>query len=781
MPKFILFISQLIFCSLFSHASIEWNKLESLMFRGDFDQCTLTLNRNLQTSSSSKSEQIKIYQVLGDIAKLSGDIEFALENWQKAARLRTSIYPNKKDYHHAWTYANYSNYYYEKIDRTLAKKYADSCAQLIQRLNVNQQKELEIFKIWNILAQSYKQSSDASNYIKHIANYSKIIEFYKKSEIFIIKHGINKHFLGNTLHLMGNAYLDITFTGKNNEDHTKAKAFQNTAIQYYDKAIVIWKKLYGNVHFELGKTFFVKGLLYHYLSSSTPNLKRDALYNFRLATESYGINLSNSQKLSIQHIPNKVDLLMTLKYYTKCLLALHAENRKDEKFLNEAFWVNNKATAVWNQIHNSFKGQSINQNLAIYNLIPQEEEITIVMRQKLPEKVKTERFFRANQKLKYYDLFKSNKGTSSYSISTIQKRLKQNQVMLDFHFNQNDNVHYILFIQRNLSQLKKLDASFSSSVLQLKTAILESNFSEFTLISRQLFEAIFPKGISQSELIICPDAQFNNLPFEVLLYSNKNTSKTDFRKLDYLLNHSSIRYVLTPGSFTNETVKVNGDLDVFCPQSKNGNFANLPFSNAFGVRMHEEMDAVTFLKDKATKQAYFRSRSKIKHISSHAIVGVETSSNFILMSDGKLTQEELSNFKFLPNLIVLNTCNSGNGKLLPGDGVDGFVRELHLSGVPATISNQWEVDDKASNELLFNFYREFKNGSNSSEALRTVKLSQIKNAPSSELGAPYYWAGNRLVGKVIEIEPKFGSSIWIQFLLIGVSLSFIALFVKRIY
>lgn len=436
--------------------------------------------------------------------------------------------------------------------------------------------------------------------------------------------------------------------------------------------------------------------------------------------------------------------------------------------------VNRKATTVWDEIHNSFKGQSINQNLAIYNLIPQEEEIAIVMRQNLPEKVKTERFFRANQKLKYYDLFKSKKGVSSCSISSIQRRLKQNQVMLDFHFNQNDNVHYILFIQKNSSQLKKLDASFGSSVLQLKTAILESNFSEFTLISRQLFKAIFPKGISQSEIVVCPDAQFNNLPFEVLLYSNKNVSKTDFRKLDYLLNHKSIRYVLTPGSLTNNTVKVTGDIDVFCPQFKNGNYAHLPFSNVFGERMHEEMNAVTFLNDKATKQAYFRSRSKIKHISSHAIVGDETSSNFILMSDGRLTQEELSNFKFPPNLIVLNTCNSGNGKLLPGDGVDGFVRELHLSGVTATISNQWEVDDKASNELLFEFYSDFQNGSNSTEAFRTVKLSQIKNAPSSELGAPYYWAGHRLVGREIILRniktntTNLNSIYWFLLLPLGV-------------
>lgn len=312
-----IFISICLPAYSFDYFSAIQNKINT----GEFEKANRNVDFYLRNKSTSKLDRIKLYQTKGDIAQLSGDIEFALENWQKAARLRTGIYPNKKDYHHAWTYANYSNYYYEKIDRALAKKYADSCVQLIQKLNGNQQKELEIFKIWNILGQSYKQNSDPSHYEKYLATYSRSIEFYKKSETFIAKHGINKHYLGKTLHLLGNAYLDLTYTENANRNFKKAKEYQNTAIHYYDQAIDYWKNLYGNTHFELGKTFFVKGLLYHYLSSSTPILKRDALYNFRLATESYGINLSYNQKLNIQHVPNKVDLLMTLKYYTTCLLA----------------------------------------------------------------------------------------------------------------------------------------------------------------------------------------------------------------------------------------------------------------------------------------------------------------------------------------------------------------------------------------------------------------------------------------------------------------------------
>ena len=159
-------------------------------------------------------------------------------------------------------------------------------------------------------------------------------------------------------------------------------------------------------------------------------------------------------------------------------------------------------------------------------------------------------------------------------------------------------------------------------------------------------------------------------------------------------------------------------------------------------------------------------------------VGEDDSKNELLLSNSKLNQNELPQMKFIPSLVVLNSCNSGLGKQLEGEGLNGFVRELHRNGVQSTITNLWEVDDKASNELFFRFYSGLQQGMSSSSALSTAKLHQIKNAPSSELGAPYYWAGHGLVGTVHMVS-KNTFSLFLSILFYLTFVSLILIFRKR--
>lgn len=738
------------FWSFLAFCQVDFSIIEQKKLEGDFEAAQSKVEFYLQQKNTTLHQKIQLFQTNGDLAMLSGDFDFAFENWKKAAQLRLKIYPNKKDYHHALTYASFSNYYYEKYDKILANKYADSCSRLLNGLTLNQQLEVEVFKIWNILGQSYKQSASASDYQNFSKIYAKTIDFYKKSVDFIVKNKLNKHYLAKSLHLLGNAYFDWTYAEFEAGNKEKVDFTQKKAIAYYDQAISLWRQLYGNHHYELGRTYFIKALLFSSLPIATPQLRQEALLNFRLSMKAYGYENSNKESMNFEKVPNKVDLLMMLKYYTTCLLEFQSINPHNNDYLNEAIAVNKAANTVWNRIHTNFKGKSINKNLAIYSLIPQGEEITIVMRQQLSEHEKMKRFFEANQKLKYYDLYKKKNGASSSSISAIQAKLKNNQVLLDFHFNQIDNVFYVLFIHKHKVRLEKMASQLDSTVMHLKTAIVEHDFTSYTQNARKLYKAIFSKPLTETELIICPVAQFNNLPFEVLLSSDKGINTNDYRKLDYLLHQKSIRYVLTPGSLSNQPIKVNGDIDVFCPQFNNQQFANLPFSTAFGEKMQQEVAGThVFFNENATQQAFFNSKHAVAHISSHAVIGEEPGLNYMLLSDGKLMQSELNQLVNIPRLMVLNTCNSGNGKHFLQDGVDGFVREFHLAGVSSTISNLWEVDDKTSNELFFRFYKRMKADSNSIMALQAAKISQVKNAPVSELAAPYYWAGHRLIGDAI--------------------------------
>jgi CHAT domain-containing protein len=141
----------------------------------------------------------------------------------------------------------------------------------------------------------------------------------------------------------------------------------------------------------------------------------------------------------------------------------------------------------------------------------------------------------------------------------------------------------------------------------------------------------------------------------------------------------------------------------------------------------------------------------ILHFSGHGIIDPEnpTLSKLDFGRDF-LTIEEVYQLNRVPSFMILNACNSQNGKTNLGDGVNGFARAFHAVGTEASISNIWEVDDEASNSLFMQFYANLSQGKGTRSALKEAQLSFITGKQG--FNAPYYWAGHRLFGEV-KIHP----------------------------
>lgn len=71
-----------------------------------------------------------------------------------------------------------------------------------------------------------------------------------------------------------------------------------------------------------------------------------------------------------------------------------------------------------------------------------------------------------------------------------------------------------------------------------------------------------------------------------------------------------------------------------------------------------------------------------------------------------LTAEELATFDLTAcELAVLSACGTHVGVSRVGQGVASLQRALHAAGARASITSLWEVDDKAAQELMVEFYR----------------------------------------------------------------------------
>lgn len=113
--------------------------------------------------------------------------------------------------------------------------------------------------------------------------------------------------------------------------------------------------------------------------------------------------------------------------------------------------------------------------------------------------------------------------------------------------------------------------------------------------------------------------------------------------------------------------------------------------------------------------------------------------------NGFLQLYEIYNLKLSADLVVLSACQTALGKEVKGEGLVGLTRGFMHAGAPRVVATLWNVNDKATAELMTRFYREMLvNGLKPAAALRAaqLELSQIKQYQS-----PYYWAGFVLQGE----------------------------------
>jgi tetratricopeptide (TPR) repeat protein len=103
-------------------------------------------------------------------------------------------------------------------------------------------------------------------------------------------------------------------------------------------------------------------------------------------------------------------------------------------------------------------------------------------------------------------------------------------------------------------------------------------------------------------------------------------------------------------------------------------------------------------------------------------------------------------------LATLSACETERGKVIRGEGVEGFSRALLAAGAASAVTTMWNVVDRASAEFMKQFYFALARGQSEASALRDAKLQFLHSQlPWSH---PRYWAGYVLNGDGRERLPR---------------------------
>ncbi len=333
--------------------------------------------------------------------------------------------------------------------------------------------------------------------------------------------------------------------------------------------------------------------------------------------------------------------------------------------------------------------------------------------------------------------------------------------------------------------------------------------SDFSL-GNELFKILIAPGITEEieSIIFIADDILNYLPFETLVMENEyNKWLVQDYKIAYAPSITALTEIVERKSLNGH--KHTYDLlalgDPFYGQYEDkpdGN--NNPNGNGFESKLllkrlvysQQEIERISaqfkpqrikiYVRKEASKTQIIDSalnNFKIIHVAAHSEIDDKNPSHsYIALSmseeqenDALLYTSEIYNLTLNSDLVTLSACQSGLGKLVRGEGMEGLNRAFFYAGTSAVLMSLWPVNDQATSQLMERFYFHINNNNSIMKSLRDAKLELIK---SDVLSHPYYWAGFIVSGKAdqvvfpkkISLVLKFGLILFILSILIFIIL-----------
>ncbi|UCC39519.1 MAG: CHAT domain-containing protein, partial [Candidatus Aminicenantes bacterium] len=313
--------------------------------------------------------------------------------------------------------------------------------------------------------------------------------------------------------------------------------------------------------------------------------------------------------------------------------------------------------------------------------------------------------------------------------------------------------------------------------------VISDKENENFRLGYELFSKLVLPGLDNNikNIIFITDGILHFLPFEALL-TNKEKREWLIKsyKVAYIPSISSLREILqhreANGADPQMDLLALGD-PYFGPWETNNNgndfikdfyrndtfqFFRLEFSAL-------EIDKISSLFNKIKRNIFRREKAterqlkkhnlsdyKIIHLATHSLIDdrVPARSSIVLSldkdstEDGFLQMREIYKLKLNSDLVILSSCQTGLGRFLKGEGIEGLNRAFFYAGASSVIMTLWAVNDQASYQLIERFYDHLRSSQSIMNALRKAKLEMIE---SNILSHPYYWAGFIVTGNANKI------------------------------
>jgi CHAT domain-containing protein len=417
-------------------------------------------------------------------------------------------------------------------------------------------------------------------------------------------------------------------------------------------------------------------------------------------------------------------------------------------------------------------------NNTLYKLKHQQDSLILVFKKKYPT---------------YYN---ARYNADVMSAGSLQKALRPNDVMLQYSLSDNRIVIFLLsknelkIFNHTLNNTFYADLQYCYRFISGFSAYncLDTAVKSFERRSNNLYNVLIKpleSYIAGKHLIIIPDGELTQIPFEILVATRDSCST--FQCMSFLVRKNAISYEYSGTLFglNNRFEYVeNTKLLAMAPNYKPGEWKPIENDSTRYVDIPGTFDEIKnicktlhgkpVIKRKASERNFKKMAANynILHLAMHGMVNNKNPmlSNLVFIpgndsvDDGLLNAYEIAGLPVNAQLVVLSACNTGYGKLYKGEGIISLARAFYAAGAKSVVMTLWAVSDKTSSCLVSNFYNNLASQQYTGDALRKAKLDYMDSADGIS-AHPYFWAGYIVTGNqniIFEVPgPRRHIIIWI--------------------
>ncbi len=392
-----------------------------------------------------------------------------------------------------------------------------------------------------------------------------------------------------------------------------------------------------------------------------------------------------------------------------------------------------------------------------------------------------------NQLVSSRDSTLPKRNTTYQTLNDIQQTINDDQTFIDYFLG--DSLLFIYSFDRDKSIfLQSPSGSICrKSIDTLRSGLLdyvnlpgakqyrqedENAYEQYLSAAHTLYNILIePIGRLEKKLVIIPDASLSHVPFEILLKSkHRSTDKT--KSLAYLLRDHTVSY-----QYSREIIDLPDEKQIkflgFAPEfalsdqpiAYAGDFRRnylgpLPWAAEEVQRIANLINGTVLIGNEANLNNFFKTAGdyQILHLATHSkIEDLNSDFSYLAFADSlrgtsKLYLNDLSYQNIQSTMVVLSACETGLGELHEGDGVASLARGFTEAGARSIITSLWQVNDKATSNIMVSFYKNLKRGNTKDDALRQAKLDYVDNQVENKLAHPFYWAGFIAIGDMDSIS-----------------------------